>query len=41
MVNGIWGSEKKPMCRLPIDSESALTNETPNSPTKPGSNVGE
>ncbi len=41
MVNGIWGSGKKPMCRLPIDSESALTNETPNSPTKPGSNVGE
>ena len=47
MVNGIWGSGKKPMCRLPIDSESALSNETPNSPTKlhsptkPGSNVGE
>ena len=28
MVNGIWGSGKKPMCRLPIDSESAPPNET-------------
>jgi len=47
MVNGVWGSGEKPMCRLPIGSESALTNETPNSPTKlhsptkPWSNVGE
>lgn len=47
MVNGIWGSGKKPMCRLPIDGECAHSNETPNSPTKlhsptkPGSNVGE
>ena len=28
MVNGIWGSGKKPMCRLPIDSETTLPNET-------------
>ena len=47
LVNGVWGSGKKPMCRLPISIENALSNETPNSPTKlhsptkPGSNVGE
>ena len=47
MVNGVWGSGKKPMCRLPICIENAISNETPNSPTKqhsptkPGSNVGE
>ena len=47
MVNGIWGSGKRPMCRLPISIVNPLSNETPNSqtklhsPTKPGSNVGE
>ena len=47
LVNGVWGSGKKPMCRLPISIENALSNETPNSPTKlhsptkPVSNVGE
>ena len=47
MVNGVWGSGKKPMCRLPICIENAISNETPNSPTKqdtptkPVSNVGE
>lgn len=47
MVNGIWGSAKRPMCRLPISKKYVLSNETPNSPTKqhsptkPGSNVGE
>ena len=34
MLNGIWGSGKKPMCRLPIGAEKALSSETPNSPTK-------
>ena len=47
LVNGVWGSGKKPMCRLPISIENALSNEIPNSPTKlhsptkPVSNVGE
>lgn len=47
MVNGIWGSGERPMCCLPISIGNALSNETPNSPTKlhsptkPGSNVGE
>ena len=46
LVNGVWVSGKKPMCRLPISIENALSNETPNSPTKlhsptkPVSNVG-
>ena len=31
MVNGIWGSGRRPMCRLPISIENALSNETPNS----------